>query len=131
VKTVFDTYPQPQRNYLSHLRSFIFEVAAETEGVGELEETLKWGQPSYLTSATKSGSTICLGMHGDEHYALYVHCQTKLLSHFRDVYGSLLSYDGKRALVFEKDLQEDVTQLSAVKDCIALALTYQRWKRKA
>ncbi|MEM6427733.1 MAG: DUF1801 domain-containing protein [Deinococcota bacterium] len=130
VKTVFDSYPQPQRTYLNHLRNLIFEVAAETEGVGELEETFKWGQPSYLTTASKSGSTIRLGMHGNYHYALYVHCQTKLLSRFRDIYGSLLSYDGKRALVFERDFQDDATQVSVIKDCIALALTYHCWKNE-
>ncbi|MEM7738491.1 MAG: DUF1801 domain-containing protein [Deinococcota bacterium] len=124
VKTVFDSYPQPQRTYLNHLRNLIFEVAAETEGVGKLEETLKWGQPSYLTTASKSGSTIRLGIHDDDHYALYVHCQSKLLSRFRDIYGSLLTYDGKRALVLKGDLQQDAIQLAAIQHCIILALTY-------
>ena len=35
------------------LRQLIFETAAATEVVGELEETLKWGEPSYLTPKTK------------------------------------------------------------------------------
>jgi len=40
------------------LRRLIFETAAELEDVGLLEETLKSGQPSYLASPTKSGTTI-------------------------------------------------------------------------
>jgi hypothetical protein len=43
------------------LRMHILDAASETEGVGELEETLKWGQPSYLTKKPKSGRTIRIG----------------------------------------------------------------------
>lgn len=41
------------RKKMMKIRSFIFDVARETEGVGELEETLKWGQPSYLPQNLK------------------------------------------------------------------------------
>jgi hypothetical protein len=58
VAAVFNSYPQNIRTKLMFLRQLILETAASTEGVGELEETLKWGEPSYLTSKTKSGSTI-------------------------------------------------------------------------
>ena len=40
------------------LRQLIFDVAAKTKDVGQLEETLKWGEPAYLTSESKSGSLI-------------------------------------------------------------------------
>ena len=39
------------RKKLLHLRQIILDTASETEGVNELEETLKWGEPSYLTEA--------------------------------------------------------------------------------
>ena len=45
---------------LMTLRALIFDVAAKTDGVGALDETLKWGEPAYLTRS-KSGSTIRLG----------------------------------------------------------------------
>ena len=32
-------------------------------GVGEITETLRWGQPSYITSKPKSGTTIRTGLH--------------------------------------------------------------------
>jgi hypothetical protein len=55
VATVFAAYPEKFKNKLLILRQLIFDTGAKTEGVGELEETLKWGEPSYLA---KKGSTI-------------------------------------------------------------------------
>ena len=42
VAAVFDAYPKEIRKKLMFLRQLIFDTASETEGVGELEETLKW-----------------------------------------------------------------------------------------
>jgi hypothetical protein len=63
-------------------------VAPATEGVGALEETLKWGQPAYLTRASRSGSTIRIGCRrADPHtYAMYFHCQTDLVHRFRALF---------------------------------------------
>ena len=58
VDAVFAAYPKPLKAKLLALRRLILDTAKKTEGVGALEETLKWGQPSYLTTLTKSGSTI-------------------------------------------------------------------------
>ena len=58
VEQVFRGYPNELRAKLMRLRQLIFEAAAGLEGVGPLDETLKWGQPSYLTSQSKSGTTI-------------------------------------------------------------------------
>ena len=49
VAQVFDNYPEPMRKKMLRLRQIVFEAAAETEGVAAVEETLKWGEPSYLT----------------------------------------------------------------------------------
>ena len=51
----------------------ILELAASIEGVGEIEEALKWGEPSYLTSKTKSGGRIRIAWkksHGEQ-YSIY------------------------------------------------------------
>ncbi|MHA1572057.1 MAG: DUF1801 domain-containing protein, partial [Alphaproteobacteria bacterium] len=58
VAAVFDAYPAALRRRLMALRQLIFETAALSEGVGPLTETLKWGQPSYLTQQSGSGTTI-------------------------------------------------------------------------
>src|SRR5271154_4876063 len=88
VAAIFDAYPAPIRTKLLALRRLILDTARATKGVGSLEETLKWGQVSYLTSESGSGSTIRI-----DHvkatvgrYALYFHCQTDLVATFRELY---------------------------------------------
>jgi len=66
------------RQRLLALRWLILDTAAATAGVGRIEEALKWGQPSYLTTNPKSGSTIRIDQVPPGGYALYVHCQTNL-----------------------------------------------------
>ena len=76
------------------------------DGVGEVVETLKWGQAAYLTEKPKSGSTIRLGtVKGHENgYAMFFHCQTTLVSTFREIYPETLSFQGKRAILFSLDV---------------------------
>ena len=45
VAEVFASYPKAIRSRLMILRGLIFDTAAATEGVGELQETLKWASP--------------------------------------------------------------------------------------
>ena len=123
VEAVFAAYPRSLRAPLLDLRRMIFSVAAETDGVGTLVETLKWGQPSYLTERPKSGSTIRIdAVKGrTDRYALYVHCQTTLIPTYRELYPDDFTFEGKRALIFST---EDKVPQDALKHCIALALTY-------
>src|SRR3954463_5692258 len=81
VDGVFDAYPKPVKARLLALRRLILDTAKATKGVGVVEETLKWGQPSYLTPETKSGSTIRIDQVKAEagQYAVYFHCQTNLV----------------------------------------------------
>src|SRR5689334_23153230 len=58
ISAVFESYPKPIGARLRALRKLILDTARKTDGVGPLEEALKWGQVSYLTSESKSGSTI-------------------------------------------------------------------------
>jgi len=50
---VFNTYPNGIKKKLLLLRQLILDTASETEGVGDLEETLKWGQPSLSQNPIK------------------------------------------------------------------------------
>jgi hypothetical protein len=129
VDAVFSAYPKSLRTRLLALRRLILETASSTPGVGALEETLKWGQPSYLTTETKSGSTIRIGevKAGTDQYAMYVHCQTDLVATFREIYPKELTYGGNRSIVFNAD--DDVPE-EALRHCVALALTYHLNKRK-
>ena len=129
VAAVFDAYPPAVRKRLLAIRKLIFDTAAKTEGVGALEETLKWGQPSYLTSATKSGSTIRIdGIKGDDaHCAVYFICHTNLVERFRELYGGKLRLEGNRGILVDVKQPLPADEL---RHCIALALTYQLEKRR-
>src|SRR5215475_551744 len=102
VVEVFDSYPKPVRAKLLALRKLILGTARATAGVGALEEALKWGQPSYLTSESKSGSTIRIDgiKSAPNQYAVYFHCQTNLVETFRELYPEL-RYGGNRSILLD------------------------------
>ncbi|MBN8988004.1 MAG: DUF1801 domain-containing protein [Rhizobiales bacterium] len=129
VDAVFDAYPRPVKAKLLALRRLILNTAKATKGVGVLEETLKWGQPSYLTPETKSGSTIRIDQVKAEpgQYAVYFHCQTNLVETFRGLYPEL-RYGGNRCILLDAG---DKLPEAALRHCVALALTYHLGKRKA
>ena len=130
MAAAFKAYGRDVRDRLMVLRETIFEVAAATDGVGVLTETLKWGQPSYLTEQTGSGTTVRIDrLKGDSGgYALYFHCQSGLVGQFRDLYPETFSYEGERAIHFGAKERVPVREL---RHCIALALTHHlRKKRK-
>ena len=129
VDAVFNAYPGPVKAKLLALRRLIFDTARRTKGVGRLQETLKWGQPSYLTPETGSGSTIRIdrGRSSTDQYAVYFHCQTDLVETFRELYPTELSYGGNRSILL--NVNDDIPQ-AALRHCVGLALTYHL-RRKA
>ena len=127
VARVFASYAPPLRRKLLALRQLVLDTAAATPGVGEIEETLKWGEPAYLTSASKSGSTIRLGpvKSSPSQYALYFNCNTTLVNTFRTLFPQELRYDGNRAIVLDS---ADALPRDALAFCIQAALIYHRRK---
>ena len=123
VAAVFDTFPAGARDRLLNIRDLIYDTAASDPRIGPLTETLKWGEPAYLTGVTKSGTTIRLGWKpkAPDKVALYINCRTSLLSQWRDLYTGTLRFDGNRAILFDarKPLPGD-----PLRHCIAMALTY-------
>jgi hypothetical protein len=130
VAAVFGAYPKPVQSKLLALRRLIFETARVTKGVGRIEETLKWGQPSYLTPETKSGSTIRIDRVKSTagQYAIYFHCQTDLVETFRELYPTELSYGGNRCILLNAAGKFPAPEL---RHCVALALTYHLRNRGA
>ena len=128
VNAVFSAYPNPVKTKLLALRRLIFDTAKATKGVGTLQEALKWGQPSYLTAETGSGSTIRIDRvkSADNQVAVFFHCQTDLVETFRELYPKL-SYSGNRAILLDADKKLPEAEL---RHCVALALTYHLRKRK-
>jgi hypothetical protein len=122
VAAVFKAYPPALRKRLMALRDLVFDVAAKTEGVGPLTETLKWGQPSYLTEKTRSGSTVRIDrLKNGDGYAVYFHCRSGLVPRFRDLYAGTFRFEGKRALLFAPD---ERLPRRALRHCLGLALTH-------
>ena len=130
VQAAFDAYPKPLRLKLLALRRLILDTARNTGGVGAIEETLKWGQPSYLTTETKSGSTIRIDRvkSAANQYAVYLHCQTDLVETFRELYPTQLRYGGNRSILLNAAEKLPEPEL---RHCVALALTYHLRKRKS
>jgi hypothetical protein len=127
VAAVFAVYPPVVRKRLMELRKLIISTADSTPGVGVLQETLKWGEPAYLTAITRSGSTIRIHSKrgGDTKYAIYFNCNTNLVDSFRTLFPTSFRYFGNRELEF--DISEEIP--SELSICLAMALTYHLRKQ--
>jgi len=124
VESVFENYPSEVQLKMMGLRQLILNTASETEGVSALEETLKWGEPSYLT---KGGSTIRIDWKPSkpDEYAMYFNCKSKLVDTFKELYREELTFNGNRAIVLK--VSDDIPA-NELKCCIELALAYHRVK---
>lgn len=123
VALKFKGYPEKIIPKLNYLRKLILETAKES-AISELEETLKWGEPSYLA---KKGSTLRIDWKAKtpNQYAMYFKCTSKLVETFKEVYGDTFKYEKNRAILF--DLEDEVPK-EALKDCIRMALNYHSLK---
>ena len=123
ISAAFAAFPDHLRPRLLAIRNMIFDVAATTPGVGRIEEALRWGQPSYLTPETGSGSTIRLGLvkTDADACAMFVHCQSGLADTFKSLYANELTIEGNRSLIFSSDRHLPEAEL---RHCIGLALTH-------
>lgn len=124
VEQVFTSYPNNVRPRLLALRELILSTAEETTGIDYIEETLKWGEPSYLTN---HGSTLRMDWKSKTpgQYAMYFKCTSSLVSTFREVFPDIFQFEGNRAIVFA--LEERIPKV-ALRKCIRAALTYHKIK---
>ena len=125
VAAVFAAFPAGVRARLLEVRELIFETAADIEGVGPLTETLKWGEPAYLTQATGSGSTIRLGWFrsSERDCAVLFNCRATLVDDFRERFPGVFVYEKNRAIVLDASKPLPKAPLSS---CLGMALTYHR-----
>jgi hypothetical protein len=124
VDEIFANYPDSVRGRMQYLRNLVIETAEETEGIDELEETLKWGEPSFVT---KNGSTLRMDWKekSPDQYAMYFQCTSRLVDTFRMVFDQKFKFEGNRAIVFQ--LNQKIPELE-LKECIKAALTYHNVK---
>ncbi|CAN7719659.1 DUF1801 domain-containing protein [Paenibacillus sp. LjRoot153] len=120
VAAVFNQYPKHIQKKLLFLRQLILETASEIGGMDSLEETLKWGEPSYVST---SGSTIRIDWKksSPHQYAMYFNCNTMLVETFRELFTDIFKYEDNRAIVFAENDEIPVEEL---KQCISSSLTY-------
>lgn len=123
VKAKFDSYPEDVRERLQQLRALVLEVAAE-ENLGAVEESLKWGQPSYRT---KDGSPLRIDWKSKSpnEYAMYFVCSTRLVDTFRELHRDELQFQENREITF--NLGEKLPE-QALKQCVSMALQYHKVK---
>ena len=76
VNEVFDNYPEAVKKEMLYLRKLILKAASNVEGLEQLEENLKWGEPSYVT---KYGSTLRIDWKAKApgQYAMNFKCTSK------------------------------------------------------
>ena len=124
VDAVFAFYPEFVRDKMQRLRELVIETAEETGTITSLEETLKWGEPSFVT---KNGSTLRMDWkpRAPDQYAMYFQCSTRLVEAFRLVFDHKFQFEGNRAIVFLLDEKIAEEELRA---CIRATLTYHNVK---
>jgi Arc/MetJ-type ribon-helix-helix transcriptional regulator len=125
VAAAFDAFPEAIRRRLLDVRRLLFQTADETEGVGPLTETLKWGEPAYLTLASGSGSTIRLGRAPSSAHdgAVLFNCRTTLVEAFRGQFPDVFRFEKNRAILLGTATPLPETELSI---CLRIALTYHK-----
>ena len=119
VAAVIGQYP----TRLLQVRDLIFDLADKLD-VGPLTETLKWGEPAYLTEKTKAGSTVRLAVK-DGQPAVFFVCNSGLVEGFRADFPEL-SYLGRRGILLDERADDGLLEL-----CISRALTFHRNKKRA
>ena len=124
-KEKLDSYPNHAKDKMLFLRKLIIETAEEIKDLDRLEETLKWGEPSFVT---KNGSTLRMDWKENtpNQYAMYFQCKSRLVDTFRMVFNHTFRYEGNRAIVFEMNQKVPTEEL---KECIKATLTYHKVKQ--
>lgn len=130
VEDKFCSYPETIRQKMMELREIILNIPLTNSKIGKLEETLKWNEPSYLTSQTKSGTTVRIDWKASnpERIYIYFNCKTTLVDTFKEIYSDHLKFEGNRSIYFstEEQLPKDI-----IYDCVFLAFTYHTNKNRS
>ncbi|MDO6527773.1 DUF1801 domain-containing protein [Motilimonas sp. 1_MG-2023] len=125
VQDKFNDYPSSVKPKLLQLRAIIFELCQQHQ-LGKVEESLKWGEPSY---AVKHGSPVRFDWKANhpDHYCLFFNCNTTLVDTFRELYSAHgnCSFQGNRAMLLP--LNQPLPE-ALIRQCLLMALTYHKIK---
>ena len=123
VNSVIKTYPSYAREIFFQLRELLYQTATSNHKVGSLEETLKWNEPAYLTTQSKSGSTIRIAWNKKypETLGIYLNCKTSLVENVRTMFPDDFKFEGNRGLIL---LHNKALPVASIRYCFEMALTY-------
>ena len=123
IESIYMRYPEFIRKKCLILRDLIFNVGSSDSRIGPINETLRWGAPSYIPLKTKSGSMIRIHHYPNKcfDFALYFLCNTTLVDTFRQKYPNIFQFGGNRSLEFYIDKP---LPLKEIEHCIYLSFTY-------
>jgi len=123
VADKFAAYPDDIQKRMHALRGLAIGCEGEPH-IDAIEETLKWGEPSYLA---KHGSTVRMDWKegAPQQIGLYFNCNSSLIETFKEIYGDLFRYEKNRAVLLAVDGRLPSAQ---IKHCILLALSYHKRK---
>lgn len=122
VLSAIASYPKKALDDFYRIRDLVYRTASKLVTVGNLTETTKWGEPAFLTLASKSGSTIRVAWK-DKHprkIGLYFNCKTSLVDTMRSLFAEDFEFQGNRGVLLELALWDE----HAVCHCLEMALTY-------
>lgn len=121
IQAKFSHYPEPVKALLLNLRAVILDIIT-VEELGDVEETLKWGEPSYFV---KGGSPVRFDWKPKcpDQYFVFFNCKTRLVETFRELHSDVFEFQGNRAIVL--NVNETVPQEEIrLRLCIAMSLKY-------
>ena len=118
------SYPESARVYANEIICLIYETA-EADGLDKIDESLKWGEPSFKV---RNGSPVRFDWKPKfpNNFFIFFNCKTILIDTFREFYGSILNFEGNRAIVL--DLGEPIPK-EILQHCISMAINYHKIKK--
>lgn len=124
-ETKMASYPDAVRVKMQSIRALVIKTANEIPELENLQETLKWGEPSFVT---KHGSTLRMDWKKKtpDQYQVYFKCTSRLVETFKLKFGALFEYENKRAIIFQLDQEIPEAEL---KQCIRATLNYHKVKK--
>ncbi len=105
------SYPARVRPKMQYLRELVQETAKQIPDIQVLDETLKWGEPSFVS---KIGSTLRMDWKekSPNQYQLYFNCSSRLVETFKMVFNELFEYEKNRAIIFKIRWNYDIIYLN-------------------
>jgi hypothetical protein len=125
IKSHIEKYPTRARETFHLLYHLVKSSSLGNLNQGLVEESLKWGEPSFRT---KYGSPIRIDWKekSPDVICIYFNCNTILVDTFRLIFADELTFEGKRAIVLNLN---DELPMDVLEACIKTALEYKKRRR--